>query len=330
MAQRVFFLNTLKDGVDTAAYEEWIRRRDYPVARAQPAILSYVVARLEGHVVDGAELPASTSRRSRSLDRRVPCGPGRSGACCAARRVARVRRRVGRRLRQGDRGLRAVANDRRPRARRASPARARRPGSGSTRRPGHSGRSARRSPSSSSTSHPPRALRGPRRGLVLGDQSEHLLGALRVARQPPGALDRLVDVRDDPASPATHLVAEDAQPPGPATATGPSATTPRSAPLRPQSARSRSRSGLPVPHLERRVIEVACRPPLQPGRDHLEDASAQPHAVSARPEREPVQVDAGRGVHRHESIVSETPVSPRPSNSLPARMRAAISLDSAR
>jgi hypothetical protein len=52
VAQRVFFLNTLKDGVDTAAYEEWIRRRDYPVARAQPAILSYVVARLEGHVVD--------------------------------------------------------------------------------------------------------------------------------------------------------------------------------------------------------------------------------------------------------------------------------------
>jgi hypothetical protein len=57
MAERVFFLNTLKDGVDVAAYEDWIRRRDYPVARAQPAILSYVVARLEGHVIDGAELP---------------------------------------------------------------------------------------------------------------------------------------------------------------------------------------------------------------------------------------------------------------------------------
>jgi hypothetical protein len=57
MAQRVFFLNTLKDGVDVAAYEDWIRQRDYPVARAQPAILSYVVARLEGHVNDGAELP---------------------------------------------------------------------------------------------------------------------------------------------------------------------------------------------------------------------------------------------------------------------------------
>jgi hypothetical protein len=57
MAQRVFFLNTLKDGVDVAEYEDWVRRRDYPVARAQPAISSYVVTRLEGHVVEGTELP---------------------------------------------------------------------------------------------------------------------------------------------------------------------------------------------------------------------------------------------------------------------------------
>ena len=58
MAERVFFLNTLKEGVDPAAYEEWVRRVDYPVARAQPAIESYVVTRLEGHVSgDGASLP---------------------------------------------------------------------------------------------------------------------------------------------------------------------------------------------------------------------------------------------------------------------------------
>jgi hypothetical protein len=57
MAQRVFFLNTLKDGVDVAAYEEWVRQRDYPVARAQPAIESYVVSRVDGHVVEGGELP---------------------------------------------------------------------------------------------------------------------------------------------------------------------------------------------------------------------------------------------------------------------------------
>ena len=57
MAQRVFFLNTLKDGVEPASYERWVEDRDYPVARAQPAILSYVVTRLEGHVLDGSELP---------------------------------------------------------------------------------------------------------------------------------------------------------------------------------------------------------------------------------------------------------------------------------
>jgi hypothetical protein len=57
VAQRVFFLNTLKDGVDPAAYEDWVRARDYPVARAQPAIRSYVVTRVDGHVVNGEQLP---------------------------------------------------------------------------------------------------------------------------------------------------------------------------------------------------------------------------------------------------------------------------------
>ena len=57
MAQRVFFLNTLKEGIDPAAYEEWVQKVDYPVARRQPAISSYVVTRLEGHVTEGAELP---------------------------------------------------------------------------------------------------------------------------------------------------------------------------------------------------------------------------------------------------------------------------------
>lgn len=57
MAQRVFFLNTLHDGVDPAEYEDWIRRVDYPVARKQPSIQSYVVTRLEGHVSEEGEPP---------------------------------------------------------------------------------------------------------------------------------------------------------------------------------------------------------------------------------------------------------------------------------
>ena len=48
MAKCVFFLNRLHDGADPAEYEEWIRRVDYPIARAQGAITSYTVARIEG------------------------------------------------------------------------------------------------------------------------------------------------------------------------------------------------------------------------------------------------------------------------------------------
>ncbi len=48
MAERVFFLNTLREGADANEYEEWIRRVDYPVARSLPAIESYVVTRLDG------------------------------------------------------------------------------------------------------------------------------------------------------------------------------------------------------------------------------------------------------------------------------------------
>lgn len=50
MAQRVFFLNTLREGADPAEYEDWIRRVDYPVARRQESIRRYEVTRLEGLV----------------------------------------------------------------------------------------------------------------------------------------------------------------------------------------------------------------------------------------------------------------------------------------
>lgn len=56
MAQRVFFLNILRDAVDPAEYEDWIRRVDYPVARKQASIQTYVVTRLEG-LLDGQGKP---------------------------------------------------------------------------------------------------------------------------------------------------------------------------------------------------------------------------------------------------------------------------------
>lgn len=57
MAERVFFLNTLREGTDQNEYEEWIRRVDYPVARRQPAIESYVVTRLDGLVAGEGSPP---------------------------------------------------------------------------------------------------------------------------------------------------------------------------------------------------------------------------------------------------------------------------------
>jgi REDY-like protein HapK len=57
MARRVFFLNRLHEGADAAEYEAWIRGVDYPVARAQDAITSYTVTRIEGTLSGEGESP---------------------------------------------------------------------------------------------------------------------------------------------------------------------------------------------------------------------------------------------------------------------------------
>jgi hypothetical protein len=57
MAQRVFFLNRLREGAEPAEYEAWIRRVDYPVARAQGAIRSYTVTRIEGTLSGEGDSP---------------------------------------------------------------------------------------------------------------------------------------------------------------------------------------------------------------------------------------------------------------------------------
>jgi hypothetical protein len=56
MAQRVFFLNKLREGVDPAEYERFVREVDYPFAQRLPTIRSYVVTRLEG-LFDGGKPP---------------------------------------------------------------------------------------------------------------------------------------------------------------------------------------------------------------------------------------------------------------------------------
>ena len=57
MAHRVFFLNRLREGADPEEYEAWIRRVDYPIARAQGAITSYTVTRIEGTLSGEGDSP---------------------------------------------------------------------------------------------------------------------------------------------------------------------------------------------------------------------------------------------------------------------------------
>jgi hypothetical protein len=52
----VFFLNRLRDGVEPAEYEQWVRTVDYPVARALKTINSYVVAKTAS-TLDGKPSP---------------------------------------------------------------------------------------------------------------------------------------------------------------------------------------------------------------------------------------------------------------------------------
>jgi hypothetical protein len=45
-----YVINTLRPGVDPAAYETWLREYDYRVARTLPGIISYQTFRIEGPI----------------------------------------------------------------------------------------------------------------------------------------------------------------------------------------------------------------------------------------------------------------------------------------
>jgi hypothetical protein len=45
-----YVINTLKPGVDPAAYETWLREYDYRVAKTLPGIISYTTFRIEGPI----------------------------------------------------------------------------------------------------------------------------------------------------------------------------------------------------------------------------------------------------------------------------------------
>ena len=58
-------------------------------------------------------------------------------------------------------------------------------------------------------------------------------------------------------------------------------------------------------HLKRRVVEVARRPPLEPGCHGLKDPSVQSHRVAARAQREPVEVNGGSRLASHAATTSK-------------------------
>ena len=164
------------------------------------------------------------------------------------------------------------------------------------------GRSATRSPSSSSTSRPSRARRGPRRVWAPPERARAAVGAGGIGAEAVGALHGLGGVGDDAVAPAPDLVAEEPE------AARPSARRPRR--WRRHRARRRApRTGacsitkraLRHEDLERRVVEVARGRVRESRRDHLEHLSVQTNGVAAGTERQPVEVDAcemGRSADR--------------------------------
>jgi len=148
----------------------------------------------------------------------------------------------------------------------------------------------------------------------VGSQVEDPPGYIWIIRQSLRTFDRFIDIQDDSATPAAHLVAEDPEASRPAASDrtfGNHATL-----LAVVVADGRlldHEASLGHLHDERGVVEIARRPSLKPRCDRLEDASVQPHRVAARAEREPVEVDSDFRLCRHAGILT---------TARPARIRA--------
>jgi len=133
------------------------------------------------------------------------------------------------------------------------------------------------------------------------DELEEPAGNVRIRRQLPGALDRLVGVRDDAAAPAAELVPED---PEAGCAAAADSALGNDAALGTATVPHRSLldhvGAFRQLQAESSVVEGKRVPPLEP-RDHpLVDAPVQPHRVPAGAERQPVELDAGSRLHVRE------------------------------
>ena len=120
---------------------------------------------------------------------------------------------------------------------------------------------------------------------------------LCVIRQPPRTIDGLADIRDDTIAPATHLVAQDPKAPCPVRANRATSghATPRSVTAR-DGRLFNHEAPLRHAHLKRGMVEITCRPMLEPRHHRFEHATIETHGMAARPQRQPVQIDASNGL----------------------------------
>jgi hypothetical protein len=136
-------------------------------------------------------------------------------------------------------------------------------------------------------------------------QVEDPSGYIWIIRQSLRTFDRFIGIRDDSATPATHLVAEDPEASRPAASDGTLGDDAAlSAVVVADGRLLDHEASLRHLHDERGVVEIARRPSLKPRCDRLEDASVQPHRMAARAEREPVEVDSSSRLCRHAGILT--------------------------
>ncbi len=57
MRRRVFFLTHLREGIDPAAYERFLRDVDYPRTQELLPVSRYVATRIEGRAVSEGDVP---------------------------------------------------------------------------------------------------------------------------------------------------------------------------------------------------------------------------------------------------------------------------------
>src|SRR3954447_6134021 len=141
----------------------------------------------------------------------------------------------------------------------------------------------------------PKLIASPDGSRDLRDYVEHATSTILVGGQSLRTLYRFGDVRNIPAAPEPDLVAERPKSACPPTADRALGHDPPvlAAPVVDRRLLNDVRRPWKL-HLERRVVEITRRTPLQPRRDRLVHATIEPDETPPGPERQPVQLHCRR------------------------------------